>query len=1234
MGSKHLRWFLVILSATVAYQCALVGVIAQTSSNIRLNGLPVRPASPSLQLQKLQSPRPLTPGEQALATARKKEKLQPMNSGLLTSSTQIFKTGIVSLSGGQNTMDSAAGDVNGDGKTDLVMASWCATTNCSSGVVSVLLGNGDGTYQTPVTYATTGEAVAVALADVNGDGKLDIVAVTPCNSDCSSGAVNVLLGNGDGTFQAAVSYNTGGADAYSLVVADVNGDSKPDLLVVDECSSNSSCSTGLLSVLLGNGDGTFQTAVTYNAAGPSTQAIAAADLNGDGKLDVALASSCNNQNGCSSGLVSVLLGNGDGTFQTANGFGTVGEGTNAIAIGDVNGDGHPDILASNSCNNSSSCSNGAFVVLLGNGDGTFQSGVQYNSGGLQTQSLGLADLNGDGKLDVVVSNQCSSNSNCEDGGNATVFLGNGDGTFQQSASYANGSNNFEEMGPDSSSILLADVNGDGKTDVLVTSSCYGGNFICDTGAVSVLLGYGDGTLDGAVLYQPQGLDAYGLATADVNGDGNPDVLVAEQCQDSNCTTGAVSVLLGNGDGTFQPGGIYASGGLYALWIVTGDVNGDGKTDVVVSNECASNSNCSQGTLSVLLGNGDGTFQSPITYATGEDGQSVTLADVNGDGKLDIVLSEECADSNCDSGAVAIMLGNGDGTFQSAVSYNSGGTWTMGAAAGDVNGDGKADLVVSSECLSQSNCSNGIMAVLLGNGDGTFQPAVTYNSGGENAQGVQLADMNNDGKLDIVVQNECASSSNCNNGSVSVLLGNGDGTFQTAVSANMPQSIGWWGSLIVGDFNGDHKLDVASGGSGAYLLGNGDGTLQAAQSLGSNGAGITSADFNGDGRPDLALGGVAILLNISNGFLISTTTSLNSSNNPSSYGQSVTFTATVNPQTPNTPTGTITFSDGSNQLGQAPLSSGSASLTTAALALGSHSITASYSGDSNFNAGVSSVLTQVVAMASTTTTLSGSPNPAAVGQNVTFTATVNPATSGTPTGTVSFFDGSTQIGSSSLSSGVATLSTTSLAAGAHNVTAVYSGDSNFNASTSNSVNETVSAPGFSLSSTPLTSTTVQDGGSAKWTITINPSGGFNPSTVNLTCSVTPVATAPVTCSATAVSVSGGVGTATLNVATTAAYSNAKRVASRDSGMHRVFLLAVFVPGLCLSGFGLGNTKRRKLFALGIVMLVCFGCILQTACGGYSSSPKVIPGTAQGTYQVTVTGTSGAIQQTTSVAVTVQ
>ena len=508
-------------------------------------------------------------------------------------------------------------------------------------------------------------------------------------------------------------------------------------------------------------------------------------------------------------------------------------------------------------------------------------------------------------------------------------------------------------------------------------------------ATTLMLSQSNPIFAPAVAYGSGGLDPRSVAVADVNGDGKPDLVVVNWCADNNCTNGTVSVLLGNGDGTFQAAVSYGSGGLDAYSVAVGDVNKDGKLDLVLANECVSSSNCANGLVSVLVGNGDGTFQAAVSYGSGGSlALSVAVGDVNGDGKPDLVVT------NFGSYTVSVLLGNGDGTFQTAVSYGSGGVNAWSVAVGDVNGDAKPDLVVT-------NLTGGV-GVLLGNGDGTFQAAVSYGSGGVNAESVAVADVNGDGKPDLVVANACANS-NCAAGAVSVLLGNGDGTFQAAVS----YLSGGQGaeSVAVEDVNRDGKPDLVvtndygansnyAHGTVSVLLGNGDGTFQAAVGYGSGGdytLSVAVGDVNGDGKPDVAAinfnsNTVGVLLSIS-----STTTAIASSSNPASYGQSVTFTATVVPKGGSgTPTGTVTFMDGATALGTGTLNaSGVATFATSSLAVGQHSMTAVYSGDTNNAGSTSSVLTQTVNAANFTLTSNPPSTTVTAGHSGTFTVTVTP-----------------------------------------------------------------------------------------------------------------------------------------------------------------------------------------------------------------------------------------------------
>ena len=331
--------------------------------------------------------------------------------------------------------------------------------------------------------------------------------------------------------------------------------------------------------------------------------------------------------------------------------------------------------------------------------------------------MAVADLNGDHKCDIVVANTRSFYS-----GNSSVgvLLSNGDGTFQPVITYDSGATWVY-------SVAVADVNWDGKLDLVASNrcadSCINPDIMVnplaaladDFGRVSVLLGNGNGTFQAAVTYTTGGYEASAVAVRDVNGDGKPDVLVTDRFTLSslNGDGGDVGVLLGNGDGSFQAPVNYRADGEYTQGIAIADVNGDGKPDLLAANRTRSPSRLPPGNIGVLLGNGDGTFQPVVTYDAGGYGSSVAVADLNGDRKPDLVVANQFNDNpNYYNGSVSVLLGNGNGTFQSALSYGPGGNMPIAAVAADVNGDGKPDLVLANECSSTTNCNYGAIGVLI------------------------------------------------------------------------------------------------------------------------------------------------------------------------------------------------------------------------------------------------------------------------------------------------------------------------------------------------------------------------------------------------------------------------------------------------------------------------------------------------------------------------------------------
>ncbi len=323
----------------------------------------------------------------------------------------------------------AIGDFNRDGKADL------AITDANSGTVSILLGNGNGTFQPAVNYSTGG-ANSVATGDFNGDGKLDLAVATAGES------VSILLGNGDGTFQVPASYSTGSGSApFSVAVGDFNRDGKLDLAVANYRGAD-------VTVLLGNGDGTFQAPASYSTgSGSAPLSVAVGDFNRDGKLDLVVGKFTCPNNPC--GNLSVLLGNGDGTFQAGVDYNAGFEPT-SVAVADFNNDGKLDLAVAD-------ISSAHVNILLGNGDGTFQASVNYNAGA-DPVSVAIGDLNGDGKLDLAVENIGSSY--------VSILLGNGDGTFQSAENYSFGSSSSSDA---TGSVGIGDFDRDGGLDLAVAA---------------------------------------------------------------------------------------------------------------------------------------------------------------------------------------------------------------------------------------------------------------------------------------------------------------------------------------------------------------------------------------------------------------------------------------------------------------------------------------------------------------------------------------------------------------------------------------------------------------------------------------------------------------------------------------------------------------------------------------------------------------------------------------------
>ena len=867
------------------------------------------------------------------------------------------------------------GDFNGDGKPDLIYADTA---------LHVLLGNGDGTFHQGQNIPLPSPFASVlAVADVNLDGKLDLIL----GVSGPQPEIVVMLGNGDGTFQSAIAtplplLGPNWSDLAGCGVADFNGDGAPDLVVTDGAND-------WFYILLGNNTGSF----TVKQEGqqftdPST--VFTGDFNGDGHQDFIVFDRL-------SADVTVFLGNGDSTFQPGVRYQGPGQ-IWSVLITDMDGDGHPDLVVTGVGN--------ALYIYHGNADGTFATTSEAGPINFGSSVFAVADFNGDGILDIAGIG----------GSGITILLGMGNLTYAPPASYG--------AGPSTTQAAMADFNLDGHADFAVPAP----------EGIALLFGNSDGSLQTFPTYYV-GAPALSLAVADFNGDGIRDIAV-------NVGTLEPLIMLGQGGAKFSYTPATPPTTLNGTsQLLTGDFNGDGKADLLF----AAGNNVPD---TVLYGNGDGTFSavSLTGYTTSTLGVA-GVADVNHDGLTDIVTTND------------VLLGQRNDTF-TTVTLPSGISVGLAVPAfGDFNNDGKLDMVLGGTTTMQ---------ILLGNGDGTFQVGrvlQTEINGGESLNmpvAMVTGDFDGDGNTDIVALMSSPSA-------LEIWYGNGDGTFNGPV---VLQPSRLYTQMAVADVNGDGKPDLilSDGNIIAVIHNNGNRSFgpEVHYLAGSVGSFVVQ-DVNGDGKPDIIVANgeyatsVVTLLNKAGGSPIAGTLSI--SPEPSPLGQPYTITLVVQALNSGagTPTGTVHFYYTNSTLetfplGAATLSNGTASITdTGSPPLGTYTVVAQYSGDATFSPGEFTVQHTVVPVVyPTTTTLVAAPNPALAGQTVTFTATVTSTGPQSPGRSVAFYEGSTTLGTVWLSNGLAVFDTSLLSPGTHSVTAAYLGDTNSAPSTSAPVTEVINS----------------------------------------------------------------------------------------------------------------------------------------------------------------------------------
>jgi hypothetical protein len=839
----------------------------------------------------------------------------------------------------------------------------------SSAQVHLLANQGDGSFARPVTsnvmpsgsyYTSYQSAIAY---DYDKDGYPDVVA-----RNGSQYTIAFFHNNHDGTFTLDKDIQLPSCYyAAAFLIGDVNKDGTPDLTTFVTSYSYSTSSTTLnILVYLGDGTGYFQTTPVETdfifpgakVMVPSNGALLSTNA---GRASLYMDVHSLNSYGINGSTVFALGLNGDGTFletpytqqdfPSANIY--VNPNTSGMSLVDLNKDGIPDITMS--------FMDGYIYTALGASDGSFPTVQSALSAHMVTpQQWAIRDIDGDGIPDFVV----------KDTNVVEVLPGLGTGQFRKAKTYytvASSNSQAYENSP-GFNMVLDDFDRDGVLDMIYVDGSYNGY-----SRAIFLQGHGDGSFQASVAlpaYAQLGYDPgylHGQAVLDTNGDGRADIFL-QDIYGSGPYPFRTALSDGKGGFTIVKATV-GSHGKYTLGplLATGDFNHDGLKDLVMDAYWTASSSGYNHTLAILLSKGDGTFAEPTIVdlngtALEYSLKSVALGDINGDGTLDIV--GVTTGGYYDAAAIITVLGNSDGTFQTATTQPFGTAYTYaGVALADFNNDSKLDLFISDDGDSDTTLPSS--SIIFGDNSGTFSTskAVAVTSG-LNIRKALVGDLNGDGKLDLTFLSagmQSGSTVTTTNRGMIVYLNNGDGTFSVG-NTYETGTIG--GNGLLADVNSDGKLDViftadypwnlaTTANAGAQLLlGHGDGTFGAPTNLmlPPSISMIASGDLNGQGVQDLVtysayVGTLAVVRNLSG-----STLALTADESTIAQGASVTFTAVVQPAIAHrpTPTGNVKFLYNGQTLGVALLNAGSASFSVSSLPVGSDSVTAVYEGDTNYS----------------------------------------------------------------------------------------------------------------------------------------------------------------------------------------------------------------------------------------------------------------------------------------------